>query len=151
PLGRRMANRPIPLGGGVSSVRAGMADPIAFLSHAHAESDIALAFAEALTTCGVSVVVDKTHLQPGENITEFARDSIGSTDATVCVVSAQSLSSSWVVFEAVASLHRTQTNPAARLIACAIDQEFLSDDFQLTVTKSVDERLTSIDQLVPEF
>src|SRR4051812_36989445 len=119
---------------------AALAAPVVFLSYAHAEAAIALAFSEALTSCGLKVTVDVEHLQPGEDITAFALESVRESDATVCLVSAASLKSAWVMFEAMSTLQKEHTDPDARLIACATDQAVFDPAFGLEVTKAIDGR-----------
>jgi hypothetical protein len=126
-------------------------DPVVFLSYAHAEKEIALAFSEALKGRGLGVLLDATHLQPGQSVEEFARQCVKDADATVCLVSALSLSSEWVVFEAVSTLHKERSNQTARLIACATDQSFFNSDFRLTVTKSINDELKQIDAHLAEY
>ena len=127
------------------------ADPVAFLSYAHAESDVALAFRQALASRGLHVLIDVEHLRPGEDISEFARRSVRAADATICLVSTRSLSSAWVVFEAVTPLHKEHVAPASRLIACATDQAFFHPEFRLKVTESLDAQLSRIDQLLARY
>ena len=125
--------------------------PVAFLSYAHTESQIALRFREALASHGLTILIDIEHLKLGEDISDFARRAVRAADATICVVSAASLSSAWVVFEAVTTLHKEYANPNALLIACATDDAFFAPDFRLAVTRSIDERLATINQLLAQY
>ena len=124
--------------------------PKVFLWYAHAEHEIAELFREALGSRGLAVVMDSDHLKPSENITDFIRGSIRTSEATVCIVSTASLTSAWVVFEAVSTLHKEHTNPATRLIACATDSAFFDPGFRLDVTRSLDEQLETLNGLVME-
>jgi hypothetical protein len=125
--------------------------PVAFLSYAHAETELALQFRDALASRGLRVLIDVDDLKPGEGISEFARRSVKTADATICLISTASLSSAWVVFEAVTTLHKEQIDPAARLIACATDQAFFHPEFRLHVTKLLDERLATIDRALIQY
>jgi TIR domain len=125
--------------------------PVAFLSYAHEESTIAKAFRDALGACGLRIIIDVEHAVPGEDIVEFARRSIRAADVTICLVSTASLSSTWVVFEAVSTLQREHIDPEARLIACATDRTFFDHECRLRITKSVGDRLTQIDTLLLEY
>src|SRR5436190_4127175 len=133
-----------------SSVRPAGA-PRVFLSYAHAESELALAFREALSSCGLDILIDVDHLKPGDDITQFARQSVRTADATVCIVSAASLASAWVVFEAVTTLHKEDANPDAKLIACATDESFFDPEIRIKVTKLLDTKVASINQLLAEY
>jgi len=125
--------------------------PIAFLSYSHTEKAIARAFRDALASRGLQVLFDDDHLKPGEDISDFARRSVRAADATVCVISKTSLLSAWVVFEAVSTLHREQADSKTRLIACATDHSYFAPGFHLEATRSIEERLSEIDRLVPEY
>ena len=134
-----------------SAVAGSPTVPVVFLSYTHAESAIALSFREALASSGLHIIIDVEHLKPGEDIAEFARRSVRAADATVCLVSAEGLSSAWVVFEAVTTLHKEHANPAARLIACATDAAFFDPTFRLQVTKSIDGQLAKINELLVKY
>ena len=134
----------------VAAVKAAAA-PKVFLSYAHVEMEIALAFREALSSCGIDILMDVDHLKPGDDITQFARQSVKVADATLCIVSAASLSSAWVVFEAVTTLHKEASNPESRLIACATDESFFDPEIRIQVTREIDKKVTGINQLIPEY
>jgi hypothetical protein len=145
-----MVERPSPQRAAITSAGRAAA-PLAFLSYSHAESDIALAFRDALAARGLDILIDVDHLKPAEDITEFARRSVRTADATVCLVSATSLSSQWVVLEAATTLDKEHVNPAARLIACATDQAFFADDFRLRVTERIDTQLAALNALFTKY
>jgi hypothetical protein len=109
------------------------------------------AFRDALATCGLTVLIDTETLNPGEDLSHFARRSVRAADATICVISATSLSSAWVVFEALTALEKEHIDPAAPLIACATDGAFFQAEFRLLVTAALDEQLTRIKGLVTEY
>jgi hypothetical protein len=125
--------------------------PVAFLSYAHADSEIAFAFREALSACGLEVIIDTKNLALGEDLVNFARSSVRRADATICVISTASLSSAWVIFEAVSALQSEHVDPSRRLIACAIDQDFLQPEFRLTLTTALDEKLLRLDELLLRY
>lgn len=127
------------------------APPVVFLSYSHAESAISFAFRDALAACGLDVTLDVDHLRPGEDIAEFARDRVRHADATVCIVSAASLKSAWVMFEAMTTLQKEHTDPDARLIACATNQSVFDPAFGLEITKGIDERLVELNRLIVEY
>lgn len=129
----------------------GCAEPVAFLSYAHTEQELAIQFREALAGCGLRVLIDVDDLKPTEDIAEFARRCVRTADATVCLVSAHSLASSWVVFEALSTLHKEYADTSARLIACALDQSFADEGFRLIVTESIDRELRRLDALVRDY
>lgn len=125
--------------------------PVVFLSYSHGESQIALAFRDALAACGLDILIDRDHLQPSEDIVEFARRSVRAADATVCLLSPASLGSAWVVFEAVTTLQKEHADPAARLIACATDDAVFRDEIRIEVTKSIDDQVATLNQRIGEY
>jgi len=146
-----MAEHSAPIRFPQNGATAAQKAPVAFLSYAHADSEIAFAFREALSACGLEVIIDTQNLAPGEDLVEFARSSVRNADATICVISTASLSSAWVVFEAVSALQSEQVEPARRLIACAIDQDFLQPEYRLTLTAALDEKIRRLDELLPRY
>ena len=124
---------------------------VVFVSYSHAESALAKAFSDALASCGLEVRIDINDLAPGEDIIEFARRSVRTAHTTVCLVSIASLSSAWVVFEAVSALHKEHADPTSRLIACSTDEAFFREDVRIEVTRTIDHRLESLNQLIGEY
>jgi hypothetical protein len=118
------------------------AEPTVFLSYAHAEQAIVRELWQALTSNGLSVLIDEVHLKPGQDIADFARRMIKQADATVCLVSNVSIASAWVIFEATTALQNEHDNPNARIIACAADQVFFQDGIQLRLSTAINDRLT---------
>jgi hypothetical protein len=146
-----MVERPAPARFPQTGAPIAQKAPVAFLSYAHTDSDIAGAFREALGACGLEVIIDTKNHAPGEDLVEFARSSVRRADATICVISTASLSSAWVVFEAVSALQSEHVEPSRRLVACALDQAFLQPEFRLTLTATLDERLVRLDELLPRY
>ena len=126
-------------------------EPVVFLSYAHAEAAIALPFSEALASCGLKVTIDIEHLQPGEDITEFALDAVRDADATICLVSPASLKSAWVAFEAMSTLQKENADPVARLITCATDKAVFDEAFGLGITRAIDARLAHLDGIIAQY
>jgi hypothetical protein len=130
---------------------ASSAAPTVFLSYAHTDSAIALSLREALASRGLTVLFDDQHLKPSENIGEFVRDCVRTADATICLVSTSSLSSAWVVFEAVTTLHKEYVQPGARLVAIALDTAFFAADFRLEITRSLNQKIDELDDLLRQY
>jgi hypothetical protein len=76
---------------------------------------------------------------------------VRASDATVCLISTASLSSSWVVFEAVTTLQKEHLDPSARLIACALDQDFFDEDFRLALTATLDREISDLNTLITQY
>jgi hypothetical protein len=131
--------------------RSSVASRSVFISYSHSESEIAHALCTALRARRLRVIIDTDDLRAGEAIPDFARRSIRQCDATVAIVSTASLSSAWVIFEAVTTLDAENLDIGARLIACSLDERFLAPGFRLEITETIDRRLEEIDRLVPEY
>lgn len=144
-----VATRPVP----ARPVTAGPADtrPTAsavFLSYNHADAKIAAALRAALEANRVAVRIDSKDMAPGEQIRAFILNSIASTDATVCVVSRQSLLSGWVALESLLALAVEELWGQRRFIACYLDDDFLDLGFSVKATGIIDRKLAEIDKLI---
>jgi hypothetical protein len=125
------------------------AQPV-FISYNHRDALTAHALSTCLESNGVPVVIDTKSAGAGQPIGEFIASSIAATRATVLVISEASLLSSWVGSESRLALAARELHAARHLIACYLDDEFLSPAFRLKLTAAIDERIAQIDALVDE-
>ena len=120
-----------------------MAKPSVFISHSTRDKTLVRAFKEHLDG-PLEVVMDERDLNPAQNIWKFCTESVKQTDATIVVVSRDSLSSPWVVLEAVEAL---RSRPD-RLIACAIDGSFADADVRADITDHIDAKRHELDDTI---
>jgi hypothetical protein len=135
--------------------RAGSSTPAApqaagavFLSYNHADARTAGVIRKALETGGIAVRIDSKDMDPGEQIREFILKSVGSTSATVCLVSSASLLSGWVALESLLALTVEELWGKRRFIACYLDEDFLDLGFSVKATDIVDRRIAALDKLM---
>jgi TIR domain-containing protein len=119
-----------------------------FLSYNHADAKTAAALRAALEANGVPVRVDSKDMAPGEQIRAFILKSVGSTGATVCIVSRRSLLSGWVALESLLALAVEELWGQRRFIACYLDDDFLDLGFSVRATDIIDRKIGEIDKLI---
>jgi hypothetical protein len=85
---------------------------------------------------------------PGEQIRDFILKSVGSTAATVCIVSRRSLLSGWVALESLLALTVADLWGKRRFIACYVDDDFLDLAFSVKATDIIDRKIGEIDKLI---
>lgn len=125
--------------------------PSVFLSYNHADGQVAAEVAQALTHEGIAIEVDAQTMVPGALIQQFISQAIRGTDATVCIVSANSLVSGWVGRETALTLAQQDLGGRRRFVACYLDAAFLDPGFRLQATQAIDQRLAQIEALVSEY
>lgn len=85
--------------------------------------------------------MDDVDIPPGTSLRDSIRDLIAASDATICLVSASSLQSLWVIWE----IRRfVEASPNGKFLPAYLDQEFLRDHFVGEVQKRVDARLEDL-------
>jgi hypothetical protein len=122
-----------------------------FLSYSQNDTSRVAQLRNALGALGVSIRIDTESMVPGQPIRSFILDSIRRTEATLWVVSEASLVSGWVANEIALTLHDLELWNKRKLVACYLDDEFLSPDFRLSATDKIDARLAQIDALMPRY
>jgi hypothetical protein len=130
-----------------SAKTSGTADSV-FLSYNHADATTAAAIRTALEAKGVPVRIDAKDMSPGQPIRDFILKSVGSTGATVCIVSRRSLLSGWVTLESLLALTVADLWGKRRFIACYVDDDFLDLGFSVKATDIIDRKIGEIDKLI---
>lgn len=128
-----------------------LALPTVFISYNHDDSEVAGKLKQALEDKGVVVRFDQTAMQAGANIQEFIENSIRDTDVTLSVVSNRSLLSAWVALESINTFFLEKFESGKKFIACYLDTDFFRNDFRLSATRQIDEKIKEIDELIPEY
>jgi hypothetical protein len=119
-----------------------------FLSYNHGDAKTAAAIRTALEAKGITVRIDAKDMGPGEQIRDFILKSVGSTAATVCIVSRRSLLSGWVALESLLALTVADLWGKRRFIACYVDDDFLDLAFSVKATDIIDRKIGEIDKLI---
>ena len=136
-----------PVGGNIVSVSA----PTVFISYNHGDSEVADKLKSALEKADIVVRIDKAVMDAGANIQEFIENSIRDTGITLSLVSNHSLLSAWVALESIDTFYQEKFTGKKKFIACYVDDDFFRSDFRLTATKQINEKITEIDKLIPEY
>ncbi|MEM9921413.1 MAG: TIR domain-containing protein [Bacteroidota bacterium] len=100
-----------------------------FLSYRHDDSEVALKVKAFLEDNGLEVLIDVEQLGAGGNITDFIKKMIRKSDATLSLVSTESLSSPWVSKESDLTLQAEEFQDGTKFFTCSIDNEFFGDEF----------------------
>ncbi len=133
---------PAAAGGGVTNSSAAI-----FVSYNHADADLARSVRQALGAAGMATVMDEIDMQPGADIAGFARDSVASTRATVCLISRASLLSAWVAQETLLALAAPQNGSRRRFVALALDADFLAPELHAGLSSDIEARLAHLQGL----
>lgn len=132
-----------------SSVQAVL--PSVFISYSSKDLDVVESLDKRLRENGLRVIIDYRDLKPGQKIDDFIGESVKASDATICVVSRQSLLSGWVSKEATSTFHLQQWILTKKFIACFLEDCFFEPGFRLELTKEINNKIKKIEQLIPEY
>lgn len=118
-----------------------------FISYNHRDQQTALRIKDNLISNGVNVTIDIEKMKPGQGIEPFIIESIRSTDATLFLISRNSLLSSWVAMEFIIS-NIDELLRSRKIIPCYIDNDFFHHSFTLTAIEKIDQQILEIDNLM---
>jgi TIR domain len=125
-------------------------DITVFISYNHANGAIANQLAQKFVEEKIKVILDSQAMLAGTKIDDFITNSIKMSDATVSIVSRESLQSGWVGVETVNTFYYKKFFPDKKFIPCNIDTDFFGDDFLIDTVKKIDERINTIDEKIQE-
>jgi hypothetical protein len=138
-------------GGGTGQRRSARTKARAFISYCHDDAAAVSRLRDVLRGNGIEVIVDAEAMLPGERISDFIDRSIRDCDVVVSVVSDRSLLSAWVASETVQSFSRLKSDADLSFVACYLDDAWLQPEFRLHITQRIDERLSQIESLLPDY
>ena len=119
-----------------------------FISYNHHDMEIANKLKDKLTAENIQVIIDSESMQAGEDIKEFIEKCVRETDATISLISTNSLLSAWVAMESINTFYHEKTNTNKKFIACFLTDDFFNRDFTDTALDHVDEEIKKIQNLV---
>jgi hypothetical protein len=122
-----------------------------FISYNHEDAVAARRLRDALTASGLHPSIDIDSMAPGERIQDFIERSIRESDAVVSIVSTQSLLSSWVAIETINAFHRQKWMDGKLFVGALLSDDFFRPEFRLECTRIIDERLETIERLLPGY
>ena len=122
-----------------------------FISYNHSDGDTAGAIKQKLEAEKIQVILDSDTMLAGTDINDFIISSIKNTNATVSIVSNNSLTSGWVSIETVNTLNFKKFYGDKKFIPCYTDKiflenEFYVDDTQMAIDKKIEELKKRIQQ-----
>ena len=121
-----------------------------FISYNHKDIEIVDRIRNSLNLSNIEIIIDSEMMLPGESITNFIERSISKSDITLSIISNTSLLSSWVGFETINTFYLEKFSNK-KFIACYIEGDFLDNEFRITATKNIDEKLGKIDSMILEY
>ena len=119
-----------------------------FISYNHHDMEIANKLKDKLTAENIQVIIDSESMQAGEDIKEFIEKCVRETDATISLISTNSLLSAWVAMESINTFYHEKTNTNKKFIACFLTDDFFNRDFTDTALDHVDGEIKKIQNLV---
>ncbi len=98
-----------------------------FISYNHADEDTAAMLKKKLLKKNITVILDSDTMIGGTGIDDFITQSIKRSQATISIISTNSLSSGWVGIETLNTLNFKRFFPEKKFIPCYIDTGFFDD------------------------
>jgi TIR domain-containing protein len=121
-----------------------------FISYNHADESIANKLAQKLQQKNIRVILDSQSMLAGTDIKTFIYNSIKMSQATISILSKDSLQSAWVGIETINTISYKNFYPDTKYIPCYIDKAFFKDDFVLECVNNIDKRMEAIDLIILE-
>ena len=126
-----------------------------FVSYNHKDLQFVKKLKNDLEQAGIQLIIDINSMKFGDDINEFIKESVKSSDMTLSVISENSLKSPWVMLEALETFQYEDFNKTMRYIPVMIDKNFKSQSFTLRlvehIEKSIDLILDEITQLSKKY
>lgn len=119
-----------------------------FISYNHRDADIANKVKEKLTSEDINVIIDSERMQAGDDIKEFIENCVRETNATLSLISKNSLLSAWVAMESINTFYHEKTNTKKKFIACYINDDFFNRNFTDDALDHIDAEIKEIQSLI---
>lgn len=118
-----------------------------FISYSTRDKEHAIRVKCFLEKSNIDVIIDRESIHPGGDIKSFISNSILNSEATISIVSKNSLLSSWVAWETIQTLNK-ESDDKRKFIPLFIEDSFMDRDF---TGKALDEIDKEINQIVEIF
>ncbi len=125
-------------------------ETVVFISYNHKDETTAQLLKSKLEENKIKVILDTASMKAGTSIEEFIGESIRASEATISIVSVNSLLSGWVAMETVNMLNFEKLFKDKKLIPCCLDEDFFKDDFVTDASKKFEARLKEISELIQQ-
>jgi len=87
----------------------------------------------------IGIIIDTEYLRFGDSIKDFIGHSVKNSDYTLAVISNNSLSSPWVIHEALETFMHEHVHGKTKYIPLVIDNSFYEDKFYIRAVERVDQ------------
>lgn len=110
-----------------------------FISYNHKDSGIVDSLRRLIEQENIGIIIDTEYLRFGDSIKDFIGRSVKESDYTLAVISNNSLSSPWVIHEALETFMHEHMHGKTKYIPLVIDNSFYEDKFHIRAVERVDQ------------
>lgn len=122
-----------------------------FISYNHADGNTTDIIKQKLEAEKIQVILDSDTMLAGTDINDFITSSIKNTNATVSIVSNNSLTSGWVSIETVNTIFFKKFFADKKFIPCYTDKTFLDNEFFVDDTqKLIDNKIEDLKKRIQQ-
>ena len=121
--------------------------PKVFFSYNHKDKKVALKIKDRLKKAGIEVIIDKETMATGQNYAEFIKNCIKESVITLALISANSLTSTWVEMEINWSSY-DESLRGRYFMPCSIDNSIFNPSFIDQALDILDGQIKEIDNTI---
>lgn len=110
-----------------------------FISYNHKDAVIVDSLRRLIEQENIGIIIDTEYLRFGDSIKDFIGRSVKDSDYTLAVISNNSLSSPWVIHEALETFMHEHMHGKAKYIPLVIDNSFYEDKFYVRAVERMDQ------------
>ena len=125
-------------------------EKVVFISYNHKDETTAQAIKKKLEAENIKVIIDSVSMKAGTGIGEFIGESLRAANATISIVSNNSLLSGWVAMETVNMLNFNVLYKDKKFVPCVLDEQFLQPDYLEKATIDFDKKLATYEQQIQQ-
>jgi len=119
-----------------------------FISYNHHDLEKANRLRDKLLAENIEVYIDSDKMEAGEDIQEFIEKCVRETNATISLISKNSLLSAWVAMESINTFYHEKTDSAKKFIACYITDDFFKRTFTDDAFDYIDGEIKDIQSII---
>ena len=121
-----------------------------FVSYSHQDEEFTRELVEKLESSGVNVTIDTQSLRLGNDISEFVRKAVRSTEWTIMIVSQSSLRSPWVMAEFMETILYERFQDRSRLIPVTIDDSVFKLELEIDIDEELQQKIDEVNDMIRE-
>lgn len=122
-------------------------DITVFISYNHHDKSTADLLQQKLHQHNIKVILDSFSMPAGTKIASFITDSIKNSNATLSIISVNSLASGWVSSETENTLNLAAFFDEKKFIPCYLDKDFFELSFVIKATAPIKKKIKEIEAL----